>query len=204
MRQAKVVEPGRPFRLLEHRDGGRSTGNQALRRQHTDGGQHTHRPAGFRIQHVPIALAIDHHAALVIAASIAYEVPVARMLAELRRGFRVAIAPATANKDTQQLVWQAPRALFLVAGALFIGWLGFYLHRGRTATLGFSQVSLIGSRGIGALLSPLPTVLRMLTVCALAIALARPETYRIVKRQVDSIDIVIVKCWGFNRSKRWA
>jgi Ca-activated chloride channel homolog len=129
---------------------------------------------------------------LVVIASIAYEIPISRMWAELQRGFRAAIDPSSANKDTLQLVWQAPRALFLVIGAALVGWLGFHLQRRRTATLGFSQVKLIGARGVGAYLAPLPTALRVLAVCALAIALARPETYRVVKRQVDSIDIVIV------------
>ncbi len=140
----------------------------------------------------PWVLTATLGAVAIIAASAAFEIRVDRMWAELGRGVRAALDPDGVNKDADQLVWQAPRALFLLPAALFIGWLGFHLQRRRTATLGFSQVKLIGTRGIGALLAPLPTALRVLAVCALAIGLARPETYRIVKRQVDSIDIVLV------------
>jgi len=89
-------------------------------------------------------------------------------------------------------VWKTPRAILLVGGAALVALLGFHLQRRRTATMGFSQVKLIGSRGLGATLSSLPTALRVLAITALALGLARPETYRTYKRQIDSIDIVIV------------
>src|SRR6185295_18069015 len=60
------------------------------------------------------------------------------------------------------------------------------------ATMGFSQVKLIGSRGVAAALVPLPVALRVLAIGSLAIGLARPETYRTIRRDIDSIDIVIV------------
>jgi Ca-activated chloride channel family protein len=82
--------------------------------------------------------------------------------------------------------------VFLVLGGVVVALVGFHLQRRRTATLGFSQVKLIGSRGVAAALAPLPTALRVVGMCALAIGLARPETYRTVKRDIDSIDIVIV------------
>ena len=51
---------------------------------------------------------------------------------------------------------------------------------------------LIRARGIAAWCSDLPAVLRVLAVAALAIALVRPETYRTMRYEEDSIDIMIV------------
>lgn len=130
---------------------------------------------------------------LVLVASMAFEVPVERMTAELRRLVRLAISPDREGKDLAlQLEWKSPRAVFLVAGAGLVALLGFHLHRRRAATMGFSQVKLIGPRGAGAALAPLPIALRVLALVAIAIGLGRPETYRTLKREVDSIDIVIV------------
>jgi Ca-activated chloride channel family protein len=125
-------------------------------------------------------------------ASALFDVHVERLTHELRRVVKLAIHPDRDIKDTQQLVWKTPRALVLVMGAVLVAVVGFVLQRRRTATLGFSQVRLIGSRGIGAALAPLPTVLRTLAIGALVIGLARPETYRTYTRQIDSIDIMIV------------
>jgi len=46
--------------------------------------------------------------------------------------------------------------------------------------------------GIGAYLAPLPTALRIVAVLSISIGLARPETYRIVKHEIDSVDIMLV------------
>src|SRR5439155_25631909 len=48
------------------------------------------------------------------------------------------------------------------------------------------------ARGVGAWLADLPGALRVVAIAALAVALARPETYRTIKHEVDTIDIVIV------------
>jgi Ca-activated chloride channel family protein len=125
-------------------------------------------------------------------ASAIFDVLPARMAAELERLVRLAIDPVHDDMRTQRLVWKSPRAVVLVLGGVLVGVIGFHLQRRRTATMGFSQVKLIGSRGLGAALSSLPYALRVVGVFALAIALARPETYRTVKREIDSIDIVIV------------
>jgi Ca-activated chloride channel homolog len=58
--------------------------------------------------------------------------------------------------------------------------------------MAFSQVELVRRIGVAAWLSDLPSVLRVLAVAALAVALARPETYRTVKHEIDTIDIMIV------------
>jgi Ca-activated chloride channel family protein len=127
---------------------------------------------------------------LVIVASAAFDVSPGRLWTEGKR----LIALAFGAKDAEQpdLVWKSPRAIFLAAGAGIVAFIAFHLHRRRAASMAFSQVKLIKTRGFGALLADLPSALRVLAVIALAIALARPETYRTVKREVDSIDIVIV------------
>jgi Ca-activated chloride channel family protein len=130
---------------------------------------------------------------LVVAiASAVFDVAPQRMLAELKRLVRLALHPGDDRKDTAQIVWKSPRAIALVGGAALVPLLGFHLSRRRAATMGFSQVKLIGTRGAGAALASLPVSLRVLGLAALALGLARPETYRTIKREIDSIDIVLV------------
>ncbi|MGE5183747.1 MAG: VWA domain-containing protein [Acidobacteriota bacterium] len=90
------------------------------------------------------------------------------------------------------LTWKTPRALWLLSAAALVAIVGFHLQRRRAATLGFSQVGLVGPRGAASWLSDLPGVLRVLAVAAAVVALARPETERIVKHDVDTIDIMLV------------
>lgn len=90
------------------------------------------------------------------------------------------------------LEWGAPNAAWLVGAAVFTGIVAFHLHRRRSAAIGFSQVALVQRRGLAAWLSDLPGVLRVLAVGAIAIALMRPETYKVVKKEEDSVDIMIV------------
>lgn len=129
---------------------------------------------------------------IVQVASVVADVSVARMWVELKHVVKLAFGGATQGEELRDVVWKSPRAILLVAGAALVGWIVFHLHRRRAAAMAFSQVKLIGTRGAGALLAELPGALRVLAVIALALALARPETYRTVKREVDSIDIVIV------------
>ena len=99
----------------------------------------------------------------------------------------------TEQRGAEPLVWKSSHALVLAAGAVLVGLLVFHLQRRRTATMAYSQVALVGKRGIGAwLLRDLPGVLRVVALAALAIGLARPETYRTIKHEVDSIDIMLV------------
>jgi Ca-activated chloride channel family protein len=140
----------------------------------------------------PWAMTAALGAVVVIVASAVFDVPISRMTAELRHVVHLALHPGDTTGDVQQVEWKSPRAVFLVAGGALVALVGFHLQRRRTATMGFSQVKLIGSRGVGAALSSLPIALRVLSISALAIGLGRPETYRTVKRQIDSVDIVIV------------
>lgn len=92
----------------------------------------------------------------------------------------------------ETIEWRSWRAIWLLSGALLVGVVSFHLQRRRAASLGFSQTALIRRRGLAAWLSDLPGVLRVLAVAAVAVALMRPETYRTVKHEEDSVDIMIV------------
>ena len=96
------------------------------------------------------------------------------------------------SQGAEKLVWRSRDARWLAVGGVIVGLIAFQLRRRRAAAMGFTQVSLIGSRGARAWLSDLPGVLRALAVGALAFALARPETYRTVTYKTESIDIMIV------------
>lgn len=95
-------------------------------------------------------------------------------------------------RGAESIVWRSPDAAVLLAAAGFVGVLAFHLHRRRAAAMAFSQTRLVHRIGVLAWLSDLPAVLRMLAVCALAVALARPETYRTLRREIDTIDIMLV------------
>ncbi len=92
----------------------------------------------------------------------------------------------------EKIEWKSPRAGWLAFGGGLVGVILFHLHRRRVAALGFSQVSLVHARGMAAWFSDLPAVLRVLALGTLAVGLMRPETYRTVKYEEDSIDIMIV------------
>lgn len=92
----------------------------------------------------------------------------------------------------EEIKWRNPRAPWLLIGAGVVGVIAFHLHRRRSAAMGFTQVGLVGKRGWIAWLSDLPSVLRVCALGVLAVALGRPETYRTVIHQEDSIDIMIV------------
>ena len=97
-----------------------------------------------------------------------------------------------AARGAEQIVWRSPRAMVLLAAAGFVGVLGFHLHRRRAAAMAFSQTQLVRRVGVAAWLSDVPIVLRVLAIAALAVALARPETYRTLKHEIDTIDIMLV------------
>ena len=92
----------------------------------------------------------------------------------------------------EPIEWKTTWALVLLYGAALVGVIAFHLHRRRAAVLGFSQVAMVGTRGIGAWLADVPSVLRVIALAAIVIGLARPETSRTVVRTSDTIDIMIV------------
>jgi Ca-activated chloride channel family protein len=97
-----------------------------------------------------------------------------------------------AARGPEKVVWRSPRAVVLLVAAGFVGVLGFHLQRRRAAAMAFSQTQLVGRVGVAAWLSDLPSVLRVLLLAALAVALCRPETYRTLKHEIDTIDIMLV------------
>src|SRR5213078_1817382 len=97
-----------------------------------------------------------------------------------------------AVRGSEDIVWRSRNARVLLAAAGFVGAVAFHLHRRRAAAMGFSQTHLVRRVGPLAWLSDLPAVLRVLALAALAVALARPETYRTLKHEIDTIDIMIV------------
>jgi Ca-activated chloride channel family protein len=95
-------------------------------------------------------------------------------------------------RGSEAVVWRSPRALVLLAAAGLVGLLVFQLRRRRAAAMAFSQTHLVRWRGPGAWLADLPGVLRVVAIAALAVALARPETYRTLRHEIDTIDIMLV------------
>jgi len=98
----------------------------------------------------------------------------------------------TTERAGEKIEWRSPKAGWLAMGGLLVGLIAFHLQRRRAAALGYSQVGLVHARGLGAWLSDLPAALRVLAIASLAVGLMRPETYRTVKYEEDSIDIMIV------------
>jgi Ca-activated chloride channel family protein len=92
----------------------------------------------------------------------------------------------------EKIEWRTPDAWWLLVAAGVVAVISFHQYRRRTAAMGFSQTSYVRSRGAIAWLSDLPGVLRVLAVSALVVALARPETYKTITHEEDSIDIMIV------------
>lgn len=100
-------------------------------------------------------------------------------------------AKLSAERD---LVWQYPRALVLAGAGLLTGITGFGLRRQRAPGLGFSMTHRVTQswRGLEVWAADIPTALRVLALFSLTAAAARPQTYRTVTREVDSVDIMLV------------
>ncbi len=98
------------------------------------------------------------------------------------------------ERHGQHLEWKHPLAFALAAAALLVGGVGFHLRRNRGAAMAFTQVDELKKAGPGAVAaaSRLPVMLRICGVVAIAVALARPQTYHTVTRDLDSIDIMVV------------
>lgn len=92
------------------------------------------------------------------------------------------------------LTWAHPDVWVLGGAALLLAWVGFHLARGRGAAMAFSRVGELRRSGGGlrSYLVALPMVLRIAAVGVVIVALARPQTFRTITREVDSIDIMIV------------
>jgi Ca-activated chloride channel homolog len=140
----------------------------------------------------PWLLTVGVGLVVVALCSAIFDISVGRMWDEAKHVVKLAFGKDAGKSELDDVVWKSPRAIFLAAGALIVAVVAFHLHRRRAASMAFTQVKLMKVRGLGALLADLPAALRVLAIIALAFGLARPETYRTVRREVDSIDIVIV------------
>jgi len=96
------------------------------------------------------------------------------------------------HRGSEPLEWHDWQVVFLLPAVIVVGILVFHLHRSRSAAMGFSQVGLIGVRGVATWFADVPGALRVLAIGSLVVALARPETFRVLERIEDSIDIMIV------------
>jgi Ca-activated chloride channel family protein len=97
-----------------------------------------------------------------------------------------------AVRGPEDIVWRSPHATWLLAAGGLVAVVAFHLHRRRVAAMAFSQTHLVRRIGVVAWLSDLPGVLRVLAIAAIAVALARPETYRTLRHEIDTIDIMLV------------
>ena len=97
-------------------------------------------------------------------------------------------------RGAEKVVWKNPLAGALAAGAALVGWAAFHLRHQRSASFAYSRVRDLTQTRTGAidLLVGLPGALRMVSIVAMAVALARPQTYRIETKEIDSIDIMLV------------
>lgn len=138
----------------------------------------------------PWLLVVAIAAGVVLGCMAYFHVRLGTLTHELGRAIGLAFHPD--SQEGELVEWKSPKALILVTGAAIVGALAFHLHKRRSAVMGFSQVALVRRRGWKSWLSDLPAALRVVAIMALAIGLARPETYRVVKHDVDSIDIMVV------------
>ncbi|HTE54358.1 MAG TPA: VWA domain-containing protein [Kofleriaceae bacterium] len=94
----------------------------------------------------------------------------------------------------EELEWQNPWALLLLLACPLVAWVQFHLRRRRSATFFFSRVHDLGlvRPGWMSRLVALPAVCRITAIGLIAVALARPQTYREEERTIEGIDIMIV------------
>lgn len=92
------------------------------------------------------------------------------------------------------VAWAHPWAFGLAAGAGLVAYTRLHARRRRAPTLWFSRVGDAADMrpGLVAYLGDLPDVVRILVIGLLAVALARPQTYRVEEVEVDSVDIMVV------------
>lgn len=96
--------------------------------------------------------------------------------------------------ELESLSWRNPWALVLLGGCVLLCWVLFHLRVRRAPTLAFSRVDDARAVKPGAIayLATLPAALRITAIGLLAVALARPQTYRYEDVEVEGIDIMMV------------
>jgi Ca-activated chloride channel family protein len=93
-----------------------------------------------------------------------------------------------------ELRWRYPLCFALVAATPLLMWVGFHLRRTRSASFSYSRVHVLSAtrRGWIAHMASLPAVLRALAIGFIAVALARPQTYKTEILKIEGIDIMMV------------
>ncbi len=112
-------------------------------------------------------------------------------------GGPVAIGIDTYFEDAErrhELDWQSRAAFVLLAAGALLAWVLFHLRRERGATMAFPRVADLRRAGPGFVshLAALPGVIRIIAIGVIAVGLARPQTYRTIVTETDSVDIMIV------------
>lgn len=97
-------------------------------------------------------------------------------------------------RGEETLTWKNPWAVLLLAGCALVAWVAFHLRARRAPSFAFSRVGelFMARRGWASHFASLPSVLRVVALGLLAVALARPQTYKTTEREVEGIDIMIV------------
>jgi Ca-activated chloride channel family protein len=112
-------------------------------------------------------------------------------------GGPVAIGIQTYIEDAERrhdLDWQNKTAFILLAAGVLVAWVQFHLRKQRGATMAFPRVADLRQAGPGLVshLAVMPAVLRIIALGVIVVGLARPQTYRTVVTETDSVDIMIV------------
>jgi Ca-activated chloride channel family protein len=94
----------------------------------------------------------------------------------------------------ETLTWRHPMTVALCSSALLVAWVAFHLRERSSPRMAYSRVAelRVPRRGWFHYLVSLPAVLRIIALCFVAVALARPQTYKTTTREVESIDIMVV------------
>lgn len=99
-----------------------------------------------------------------------------------------------AIRGIEEVTLHDPWALLLLLGGALVAVVAFHLRGMRASTFLFSRVPDLAAirQGWVSRLSSLPAVLRICALATLAVALARPQTYRDEDIEIEGIDIMIV------------
>ncbi len=98
------------------------------------------------------------------------------------------------SAGNEALRWGHPGAFGLLGACVLLTWVLFHLRWQRAAALSYSRVQDVAlpRRGLIASLATVPAVLRIIAIGFIAVALARPQTFKTEKVKGEGIDIMII------------
>jgi Ca-activated chloride channel homolog len=119
-------------------------------------------------------------------------------------GLVAVLIDATIDDSRGTLTFAEADVLILLLGCALLAWVGFHLHRRRSATFAFSRVEDLrqSGRGFVSWLAPLPRALRLVAVGLIVLALARPQTVAREVVEIEGIDIMLVLDLSKSMSER--